>query len=134
MKVFIDTNIILDVLLDMEPFSEDAAELLSLCESGSCIGVVSVLTVCNLIYILRKFIGASRAETEVMRLLGFLEPIGASAADIKSVFASEHSDFEDAVQLQCARTSHADVIATRDKSGFSASEIPAMTAGEILSA
>ncbi len=132
MKVFIDTNIILDVLLNRYPFADDSEKVLSLCETNVCNGCISVLTVCNLVYILRKFLGSERAETEVGRLLTFLELESVTVSGVKSVLQSEHPDFEDAIQLQSARESGADVVITRDKKGFDYSDILICTATQFL--
>ena len=54
MKVFLDTNVLVDYLNKREPFFEDAASIIGICLSGQAKGVLSALSVVNAAYIMRK--------------------------------------------------------------------------------
>ena len=57
MRLFLDTNVILDIFMRREPFYAASAQVVYLCESGKHIGSITTLTACNVVYALRKRIG-----------------------------------------------------------------------------
>ena len=65
----IDTNVILDVLCDRAPFADDSERVLNLCETDAVDGCLSVLSVPNLVYIMRKELDPESVEG-VVRTLG----------------------------------------------------------------
>jgi predicted nucleic acid-binding protein len=69
MKVLIDTNIMLDVILEREPFVEPATDLLALIESGKIQGYVAATTITNIFYIVRKLKGRNVAIHAITRML-----------------------------------------------------------------
>jgi predicted nucleic acid-binding protein len=56
MKLFIDTNVVIDVIASREPFVFDSRAIFNLCESGKADGQISALTFCTVSYVLRKFV------------------------------------------------------------------------------
>ena len=134
MRVFIDTNVVVDFLGKREPFFNDAAILFELGKLGKIDLIVSSLTIVNCAYILKK-----QFSNTVMldRIENFCQILKISPID-KSVILNavllKPNDFEDAVQYFSAKSFNIDIIITRDKKGFSAMEVPIMTPAEFIEA
>ena len=132
MKIFVDTNIIIDYLVDRVPFADDAEAVIDVCVSDGNEGAFTGLSACNAVYIIGRYIGRREAELlvkEVSSLIGLL-PIDPD--DIKANLGAEHPDFEDSLQIAAAQTWGADVIITRDTRGFSNSPVKVLTPVEFL--
>ncbi len=134
MLLFLDTNIILDLLLEKqrEPHYVDAARLMSLADKGKISITTSALTIATCNYILTKIVGTEKTK-EVLARLTLICDIEAVDKDIvKKALASSFKDTEDAMQYYCATKASADIIVTRDKKDFKASALPIMSAKEFL--
>jgi len=132
MKIFVDTNVIIDYLADRAPFADDAEAVIDVCVSDGNEGALSGLSACNAVYIIGKATGRREAELlvkEVSTLIGLL-PV--DPADIKANLGADHPDFEDSLQIAAAQSWGADVIVTRDKAGFVNSPIKVLTPAEFL--
>lgn len=131
-KVFLDTNIVLDVLGKREPFFEAANNLFKLGEKGEIELQISSITFINVQYILRKEIGKEPVKTVIrgLRLLCSVCNIGEREIDL--ALLSDMKDFEDAVQYFTAINHNSKVIITRDTKDFKGSRLPIMTAEEYL--
>lgn len=132
MNVLIDTNVVLDVLLDREPHADASNEVLRLCEAGILNGSFAALSVANLVYIMRKQLDPDSVET----ILGTLEVMLAftelRVTDLKKAASMKWKDFEDAVQSVTAKRLKADYIVTRNVKDFKESDIPAITPVDLL--
>lgn len=123
MNLFFDTNILLDVALGREPhFSASETVLREAIENHSC--HISWHTVSNLSYILGKLEGAEAAHLFIRNITSVcrIAPVGHS--DLEIAFQYDHGDFEDAMQIAAALACDAELIITRDPTGFSKSPIP----------
>ena len=132
MRAFIDTNVIVDVVAKREPFFADSQAVLALCATGEIEGVVSDLTFCNVAYVLRKALGNVELRNGLRVLKNNLTVIPIGEAAITAALGNEMTDFEDAVQLEAARTNHVDVIVTRNVRHFNNSPIRVCTPSELL--
>jgi predicted nucleic acid-binding protein len=132
MKLFLDTNIVIDVIANREPFVEDSRIILNLCETGQAEGIISTLTLCTISYVLRKFATPGMMRTKLRDLRNILTPIDLSVSLLDKVIASSITDFEDAVQFYTAAYSDADVIITRNIKHFPQDNIPVLTPTEFL--
>ena len=131
MKLFIDTNVVIDVIGAREPFLADSQLVLDLCESGKVEGVVSTLTLCTVSYVLRKFAhGTMRKKLRDFR--NILTPADLSVSIIDKAIDSPLPDFEDAVQFYTAIYSEADYIITRNSKHFPQNNIPVLTPSAFL--
>jgi len=131
-KAFLDTNVVLDLLLAREPFCHDSRCVLEKCERGEVSGVVSALTFSTVAYVLEKAVGAV-AAVELIR--NFRKTVSVSPVSAESVdwaIQSKARDFEDAMQYESARSVLSDVIVTRDPSGFVGAKIRVMSPSEFL--
>lgn len=133
MRIFFDTNVLLDVLLFRAPHAEHSAKVLSLCAAGGAQGIFSALSACDMVYILRRSgLPEADAKSKVLKLAIDVGMTDVDAASVKDALREESPDFEDAVQMLCAMSNHADMIITRDKTGFLNAKIPVLTPTEFL--
>ena len=132
MKVLIDTNIILDVLCKRPGFYEDSAKIFKLCEVGKISGVISALTVPNIIYILRKELDAEKTK-EILDILFLIFSVAdLKADDLRKAADMKFKDYEDAVQSACAAREKADYMITRNIRDFIESRVAAIKPAELL--
>ena len=114
MRVLIDTNIILEVLLEREPFVGEARTLLENIRIGRITGYVTATSLTNIFYIVRRQTQSiERAREAVSMTLTLLEICLVDRQILEQAFASKLSDFEDAVQEACAMRENLDAIVTR---------------------
>lgn len=131
-NLFLDTNIILDLLAFRMPFYTEAAILFSLADKKKIKLSISSLCLANTHYILSK----QNPDMEVRKVLRNFKvlvnvlPLDDKITDL--ALNSEFRDFEDAVQYYTAIVNDQDLIITRNKSDFRQSKIPVMTAGEFI--
>ena len=131
MKVLLDTNIVVDNLARRDEYG-DSLEILNLCESGGLEGVVSTVTMMDVMYILRKYLGSAEARGAALTLMQIADVVPANKSDINAALTSDFSDFEDAVQAACAVRVKADYIVTRNVRDFKNSFVPAILPGDML--
>jgi len=131
-RLFLDTNIVIDLLDRREPFCHDAVQLFTRAYYKQVQLIVSPMTYTTASFLLHK-----HGADGVRKLLSnFRQLSHVATADERTVddsLASQFNDFEDAMQYYCALKSKADIIITRNGKDFSASKLPVMTATEYLS-
>lgn len=131
-KIFLDTNVILDLLAERHPFYEPIAKIVSLADRKEVSLLTSPITFTTVEYILSKF---ETKETALLKLQKFsilCQVAEANQETIDKGLFSFFSDFEDAVQYFCALQSNCDLILTRNKADFKNSVLPVFTAFEYL--
>ena len=117
-RIFLDTNVILDYLLEREPFYYDALKLWAACEEGIVEGYVSALPVNNVHYIAHRLKSETTAMIAVRGILSIFNVVPLDK-DIMSLAADFHDrDFEDDIQLQSAIKSGCTHLFTRDPTHF----------------
>jgi predicted nucleic acid-binding protein len=131
-RVLFDIDVVLDLLLDRRPFSEDAGILLSKAEQGEISGYLCATAVTTIHCLARKAIGERRARTEVRKLLTFLEPAVVNRAVLEGAFEAKFKDFEDAVSHEAGRQAGAECIVTRNVRDFKRSVIPVYSPSELV--
>lgn len=131
MKVLIDTNIVLDLLLEREPFVEAATVLFEMVETAQIQGYVAATTITNIFYIVRKAQGRETALEAVSRVLTGLRICAVNRLTVEQALTSNLKDFEDGIQFACAVLNQLDAIATRDTSDFSGVSLPVLTIAEL---
>ena len=134
MKVLVDTNVILDVLLDRQPFSEDATRILALVEESKIEGFLCATTVTTVDYLLGRALTAMKARSALRRLLDIFEVAPVNRPVLEQALRSEISDFEDAVLEQSGRLVAVDAIVTRNIKDFRKSTVTVLDPVELLSA
>ena len=131
-KVFIDTDIILDVLAKREPHFKFAAHLLSLADTGKIKIGVSSLTFSNLNYMLSKQFGSAEARKVLVRFKTLAQVLTVNDKIIELALGSNFKDFEDAIQYYCAINNNYKTLLTRNLKDYKAAKIPVMTAESFL--
>ena len=132
MRILFDTNVVLDVLLDREPYSSISAKLFSKVESGEISGYVCATTITTIHYLARKVIGDHSAMEEINKLLKLFEIAPVNRAVLDTAVTSDFKDFEDAVVHESALYKEAQGIVTRDPNGFKKSKIHVYLPEELL--
>ena len=132
MRVFLDTNVVLDVLGERKPFVEHAKPIWMLAERGRITGLVSALSFSNIFYILRKYADAGTAIQSLRYLRANFTPAPCDQSVIDHALASDFADFEDAIQYFCARNAEAECIVTRDAGHFRSAAIPVLSPEQFL--
>ena len=132
MKLFLDTNVVIDVIAAREPFVADSRAIFDLCESGKADGRISALTLCTVSYVLRKFVTPGTMRTKLREFRNILTPVDLSVSLLDKAIASSIADFEDAVQFYTAVYSEADYIITRNIRHFPQDNIPVLTPTDFL--
>ncbi len=132
-KVFIDSDIILDVLAKREPFYKPAALLFSLVEKGKIDGYTSPIVFSNVHYVLRKRVSKKTTINSLRYLKSLIQILPLDKRAIELALDSEFSDFEDAIQYFCAEQNSINYIITRNKIDYKKANINILTAKEFLS-
>ncbi len=132
MKILIDTNIVLDLLLEREPFVENAILLFEQIEQGKLEGYIAATTITNIFYIIRKTEGREVAIAAINRLLIGLRFCAVDRQTVETALSLGLKDFEDSIQLACATLSQLDGIVTRDRKDFIGSNLPIYSPTELL--
>lgn len=131
-KVFVDTNIIVDLIADRRPFSKFAIELFNNAENKKIRLYTSAHSIATTHYLLKKYIGEKELREVLYNLLDFLTLIPIDSDITKKGLRSKHKDFEDALQIICAYSiDKLDCIVTRNIKDFRESEIPVLTPDEL---
>jgi predicted nucleic acid-binding protein len=132
-KIFIDTNIVLDLLGKREPFYEDAAKLFSLADRGKVKLHVSALTIANSNYVLSKLKNAKEARVILLKFKILVVVLELNDKIIElSLNDESFKDFEDGIQYYTAVEHQSNIIITRNLKDFKSSKIPVMTASQYL--
>ena len=132
-KLFIDTNIVIDLLLKRKPFYIEAAKLFSLADKGKVELCVSSLTFANANYILTRINNAKMARETLARFKVLVKVADLNDKIIElSLNDKSFTDFEDGLQYYSALENESDIIITRDLKDFKSSSIPFMTADTYL--
>lgn len=131
--IFIDTDVIIDFLIDREPHSREAAIIFTLIEQKKLKGYVSSLTFSNLYYVLRKIESHKKVIVKLDSISRLLTILKVDQQTIKYAIASGFPDFEDSIQYNCALDyKKIDVLITRNIKDYKGSEIPVMTPADYL--
>ena len=134
MRVLFDTNVVLDHLLEREPFVDSAERLLSLVDSGGLDGVVCSTTVTTIHYLASKVVGAAEATAYIRELLAMFDVACVDREVLRGALDAGFSDFEDAVLHEAARAAGASAIVTRNGRDFTRSTAPVFTPVELIAA
>ena len=132
MKVLLDTNVVLDLLLDREPFSELAQAIFLKVESKHVEGFLCPTTLTTLYYLLSKHLDKKQCNQTMENLLALFETTNLTKPVLVDSVRSVGSDFEDSVIYTSAKHTKIDVIVTRDTTGFKNSAIKVMSPQEFL--
>jgi len=131
LKILLDTNIVLDLLMDRMPFADAAAELFAKVEDGTIIGYVCGTTITTVYYLAAKTVGTPRAREEIKKLLTLFEVAPVNRHVLESALVADFSDFEDAVIHEAACHVGAEAIVTRNQKDFKKAGISVYSSEEM---
>jgi predicted nucleic acid-binding protein len=126
-RVLLDTNVVLDVLLDRQPHVEGSAAVWAAVEEGSSEGLLAAHAVTTIHYLIQKELGAAKAKRTLSAILKVFGVATVNEEVILHALDLPLSDFEDAVTAAAARLAGCDYIVTRDPKGFRGSPIQLLT-------
>ena len=131
-KIFVDSDVILDLLAKRDPFYPYAAELFSLVDKGKIKAHVSAIIITNLHYVLRKMTDKEQAikSLQKFKLLVKILPVDEKIIDL--ALASDFKDFEDSIQYFVAKENKIDFLLTRNKKDYKTADITILTPQEFL--
>jgi len=132
LAVLIDTNVLLDVILDRAPWADDATGLLDLVARGAVRGYIAAHAVTTVHYLVERERGRTAAVTAVSDLLQLLHVVALGPADFQRALALGLKDFEDAVQVAACLQVGAAFLVTRNPRDFRDAPIACRSAGEVL--
>ena len=132
MKILVDTNVVLDVLLDRQPFSDPAVRLFSLIENSVVEAFLCATTVTTVDYLLNQSLSNAEARDALRRLLELFEIAPVNRPVIEEALRSRMADFEDAVLAHSANLVGASVVVTRNTKDFKYSPVTALDSVEML--
>ena len=124
-RILLDTNVILDVLLDRRAHAEASTKVWGAAENGVAEGMLAAHTITTVHYLIRKELGAARANA-VSAVLRVLKPAPVDSDVVQQALQLPFADFENAVTAAAARLAGCDYIVTRDPKGFRESPVRAL--------
>jgi predicted nucleic acid-binding protein len=132
-KVFVDTNIIVDLIADRKPFSKFAIEIFKKAEDKKLKLFTSSHSIATTHYLLKKYIEEKELREILYSLLDYMHVIPVDLDVLKKGLKSKHKDFEDAIQINCAYSiENINCIVTRNIKDFKHCEIPVFTPDELV--
>lgn len=127
-KLFVDSDVVIDFFTDREPHVNPASELFELNEQGSVKLYISAVSINNIYYIVRRFLGHKKSLEIIDTLTEMTEIVGTSKNEIIQALKNNFSDYEDSIQYSCALTiKDIDAIITRNIKDYKNSSIAVMT-------
>ena len=132
MKVIVDTNVVLDVLLAREPFAAAAAKLFALAEQSRIEASVCATTVTTVDYLLSQSLPHNKAREAVRGLLAIFDVALVNRSVLERALASPMKDLEDAVLAESGVLTGARLIVTRNTRDFIRAPLPVLTPHDFL--
>lgn len=128
MRILVDTNVILDYILEREPYNDDAAVIMKAVQEKVVSGCIAAHTITNIFYILRKCFTVEARRELLLELCVLFEVEEIGLKKLRDALHNERfDDFEDCLQMVCADNFHADYIVTRNIDDFKNSSVQCIT-------
>jgi len=133
MKLLIDTNVILDALMNREPWAKPAQDLILNIAEGAVEGYITASTFTDIYYILNKHIkNKEHTKQALISLIAIVGILDVNGIDCEKAFGLPMSDYEDALLVYCGKRHKIDYIVTRNIKHFAGSPVKAISPGELL--
>jgi len=132
MHLFLDTNILLDIIESRPEFVENSSKVLSIAEEIDAKIFIAWHGLATIYYLIRRGRTEKEAMYEIDKILGWAEIAPVDSSSASRARSLNLPDFEDAMQCASAENCFADIIVTRNMKDFNRSPIPAMTPTEFL--
>ena len=131
-KLYIDSDIILDLLLKRYDYYNNAAELMTKIDKRKYKGYTTPLVIANIHYIMTKFGGKKKSINNIRKLRKLISILSIDEKIVDEALLSDNTDFEDAIQYITSEKNNIDFIITRNKGDFKNSKLPVLNAEEFL--
>ncbi|TFF38273.1 type II toxin-antitoxin system VapC family toxin [Mucilaginibacter psychrotolerans] len=131
-KIFVDSDTLLDFLLDRSPFADYSQSLISKGLQGTMDLCTSTLILANVHYLVSKNINRHAAQIAIKEILTFAKILAFDEGHVKAALDSGHVDFEDTIQFYIAFTNQCDLIISRNIKHYKKFDIPVLTAEQFL--
>jgi predicted nucleic acid-binding protein len=132
MRVFFDTNILLDIVEQRAPHFQSSKDALLVCGSRGVEILLAWHSLSNAFYIYGRKAGKSKALEALREALEYMSVITVGHIEALRAFELGFTDLEDAMQAAAAETAQADFLITRDTAGFSGSPVPVLSPGQFV--
>ncbi|MEM7699379.1 MAG: PIN domain-containing protein [Verrucomicrobiota bacterium] len=132
MRIFLDTNILLDQALPREAFAEEAERVLQVCTYPGNSALIEWHTFTNLYYVMRRAKGNDATRSYLRSLVKWVKLAPTGLGQLSESLKADTGDLEDILQGLCARDGGADVIVTRDPRGFQTTSVRALSPKDFL--
>lgn len=132
MRILLDTNVVLDVLLKRQPWVVEASAIWQANDDGRLVGHLMASALTDIFYVAHRLAGLETARTAVQTCLEAFEfcPVDRRALELAHLHPG--MDFEDNLQMVCAEIAQLDAIVTRDPDDFKTSTVAALTPAQAL--
>jgi predicted nucleic acid-binding protein len=131
-RLFLDTNIVLDLLGERKPYYNSIAKIATLADKRKLRLMVSALSYSTIFYLLAKVEKKESVKEKLRKFKIISETSDLTDKIIEKALSSNFKDFEDALQYHCALSTNCNILITRNVKDFIQSELPVMTAEEYL--
>jgi len=131
-KLFLDTNVVMDLLGEREQFYDSVAKIASLADKGKIQLIVSALTYSTVYYLLSRFEDREVVKEKIRKFKVIAETSDLTDKIINKGLSSKFRDFEDSLQYYSAVETDCNLLITRNVKDFKDSEIPVFTPDEYL--
>jgi predicted nucleic acid-binding protein len=132
-KVFVDTDVCLDLLSGRMPFNKTAELLFSLADKGKIKIYVSSLSFANIDYVLRSQYASGHSRKIIAKFKTLVQVLSVDSKTIDLAIASDFNDFEDAIQYSCAIDNGLKIIITRNVKDYKKATIKVLTPEAFIS-
>ena len=133
MVILVDTNILMDIIANREPYAEYGKQILEKCAKREVIGIMAAHSFPNLFYILRKDFNQKERRDLLKKLCSIFRISDLNRKKILAALENnEFLDFEDCLQEECAVEEIADYIVTRNPNDFTKSRVQVIQPDEFL--
>ena len=131
-KVFVDTDIIYDLLAERDPFYSSAAHLFTLADEGKVQIFISALSLANIHYLISKHLSESQAKQILRKFKVLVQVTSLTEKIIDLALNSEFEDFEDAIQYFSALQNDIEILLTRNLKDYKKAQISVLTAQDFI--
>lgn len=132
-NIFLDTNILVDIVTNRHPFSKNAISIFDYCQKSNIKMHSTSHSIATLHYLVKKIVDEKELRLIIEDLLDTISIIGVTESILKKSLKSNHKDFEDAIQILSAQSiNNMDCIVTRDLKDYKFAEITVLTPDDFL--
>ncbi|MBN2610679.1 MAG: PIN domain-containing protein [Bacteroidales bacterium] len=131
-RLFLDTNVVVDLLGEREPFYDSVAKIATLADKGQIQIIVSALTYSTVYYVISRFEEKELVKEKIRKFKVIAKTSDLTDKIIDKALSSKFRDFEDSLQYYCAVGIDCNILITRNGKDFKDSDIPVLSPDEYL--